>query len=385
VWASGADGGADEQARPEPDVRVGGQGQGMLTLRRYLSREIYGATLFVFVAFLALFAFFDLINELGDLGRGGYRLQHVLLFVVLSMPGHIYELFPIAVLIGTLYALSHLAGNSEYTVMRGSGFSTSMAAATLARIGIPFLILTFLFGELITPAAERAARQLKLQATSSVVAQEFKTGFWVKDERRFVNVREILPDTTLVGVRIFEFDRDYRLVSISDASRGEFMGQGAWRLHDITQTRFDAAGASAERMPEAEWKSMLTPNILSVLFVSPDRMSALNLYQYVTHLAENGQQTERYEIAMWKKIIYPFASLVMMALALPFAYMHVRSGTLGVKVFAGIMLGIFFHMLNSLFSHLGLLKNWSPLYSAILPSVAFLATAALMMWYVERK
>ena len=90
----------------------------MLTIRRYLASEIYAATLFVFVAFLALFAFFDLIHELGDLGKGDYRLQHALLYVLLSVPSHVYELFPIAVLIGTLYALAHLAANSEYTVMR---------------------------------------------------------------------------------------------------------------------------------------------------------------------------------------------------------------------------------------------------------------------------
>jgi lipopolysaccharide export system permease protein len=357
----------------------------MLTLRRYLAREIYGATLFVFVAFLALFAFFDLIAELGDLGKGGYRLQHALLMVVLSIPGHIYELFPIAVLIGCLYALSHLAANSEYTVMRGSGLSTGMAAMTLIRIGIPFVVLTYLFGELITPASERAARQMKLQATSTVVAQEFRTGFWVKDEGRFINVREILPDTTLNGIRIFEFDRDYRLVSIDEAKRGEFAGQGSWVLKDITRTRFSPAGTSVERLAEEQWKSVLTPNILSVLFVLPERMSAFDLYKYVRHLSENRQQTERYEIAMWKKIIYPFAALVMMALALPFAYIHVRSGGLGVKVFAGIMIGIFFHMLNSLFSHIGLLQNWSPFYSAIVPTILFLATATLMMWWVERK
>jgi lipopolysaccharide export system permease protein len=357
----------------------------MMTLRRYLAREIYGATSFVFVAFLGLFAFFDLINELGDLGRGGYRLQHVLLFVGLSLPGHIYELFPIAVLIGTLYALSHLASNSEYTVMRGSGLSTALAGRTLVRIGIPFVILTFVFGELITPASERAARQLKVQATSAVLAQEFRTGFWVRDERRFVNVREIMPDTTLRGVRIFEFDRDYRLVSISEAERGEFAGSGEWILRQITRTQFASSGTSIERLPQLGWKSVLTPDILSVLFVLPERMSVVNLYQYVRHLSENHQQTERYEIAMWKKIIYPFAALVMMALALPFAYIHVRSGGLGVKVFAGIMMGIFFHMLNSLFSHIGLLQNWSPLYSAMLPSVVFFGIAALMMWWVERK
>jgi lipopolysaccharide export system permease protein len=357
----------------------------MRTLDRYIAREIYGATVFVFAAFLALFAFFDLINELGDLGKGGYRLQHALLFVTLSIPSHIYELFPIAVLIGTLYALSHLASNSEYTVMRGSGFSTGQAGGTLLRIGLPFVILTLIFGELITPASERGARQLKLQATSALVAQEFRTGFWVRDEGRFVNVREILPDTTLRGVRIFEFDRQYRLVSISEAERGAFERGGNWLLSGITLTRFSAAGASIERLASMEWKSLLTPNVLSVLFVLPERMSVVNLYQYVQHLEENHQQSERYEIAMWKKIIYPFASLVMMALALPFAYIHVRSGGLGVKVFAGIMLGIFFHMLNSLFSHIGLLHNWNPLYSAALPSVVFLSVAALMMWWVERK
>ena len=357
----------------------------MLTVHRYLAREIYGATLFVFVAFLALFAFFDLIHELGDLGKGDYRLQHALGYVLLSVPSHVYELFPIAVLIGTLYALAHLAANSEYTVMRGSGLSPGGAALALARIGIVFVVLTYLVGEIVAPVTERAAQQLKLRATSAVIAQEFRTGFWVKDERRFVNVREVLLDTTLVGIRIYEFDSEYRLRSISAAERGGVAGNNVWRLRDVVRTSFGPNDTSVERLEQIEWPSLLTPDILSVLFVKPERMSAWNLYQYTRHLAENRQRTERYEIAMWKKLIYPFAVWVMMALALPFAYIHTRSGSVGVKVFSGIMLGIFFHMLNSLFSHLGLLQNWQPLFSAILPSAVFLTAAGLMMWWVERR
>lgn len=357
----------------------------MRTIRRYLAREIYGATLFVFVAFLALFAFFDLIHELGDLGNGGYRLQHALLYVLLSLPSHVYELFPVAVLIGTLYALSHLAANSEYTVMRGSGLSPRAAAAALLRIGAIFVVLTFLVGEFVAPVAERAAKQFKLRATSSMVLQEFRTGLWVKDERRFVNVRQVLPDATLADVRIYEFDGDYRLVSVSTAERGEYTERGLWRLANVVRTRFTRSEALVQRLPEIEWKSVLTPDILSVLFVLPERMSAWNLYQYTQHLAGNRQKTERYEIAMWKKLLYPFGVLVMMALALPFAYVHTRSGGVGGKVFSGIMLGIFFHMLNSLFSYLGLLQNWQPAVSAVLPSLAFLLTAGLMMWWVERR
>jgi lipopolysaccharide export system permease protein len=355
------------------------------TLRNYLAREIYGATLFVFAAFLALFAFFDLIGELTDLGKGGYRLQHALAYVALTVPSHVYELFPLAVLIGTLYTLSHLASNSEYTVMRTSGLAPWRAISTLFRIGIVFAVATLIFGELIAPISERAAKQLKLSATSSIVASEFRTGLWVKDERRFVNVREVLPDTSLSDIRVFEFDDQYRLKSISFAKSGQYLGKNMWRLREIVDTVFTSEGSSVRRVAEMDWSSALTPDILAVLFIVPDRMSAWNLYQYSRHLTENRQNAERYEIAMWKKLVYPFVSLVMMALALPFAYVHVRAGGVGVKVFAGIMLGVFFNFLNSLFSHLGLLQNWQPFFAATLPSMLFLGAATLMMWWAERR
>src|SRR5258708_36604648 len=121
-----------------------------------MAREIYGATLFVFAAFLSLFAFFDLINELTDLG-GGYRLQHALAFVALTVPSHVYELFPVVGLIGTLYALSHLAANSEYTLMRSSGLAPCRAASTLLRIGIVFPGASLVFCGQIAPCSDRAA------------------------------------------------------------------------------------------------------------------------------------------------------------------------------------------------------------------------------------
>ncbi len=92
--------------------------------------------------------------------------------------------------------------------------------------------------------------------------------------------------------------------------------------------------------------------------------------------SDNQQKTQRYEIALWKKLIYPLAVLVMMALALPFAYMQDRMGAVSVKVFAGIMLGIAFHMLNGLFSSLGVINSWPPFFSAITPSALFLLAAA---------
>ena len=355
------------------------------TLERYLGRQIYSAVGFVLLGFLALFAFFDLIKELGDLGSGEYQLRQVFTFVLLSLPTHAYELLPVAVLIGTLYVLAQLASNSEWTVMRGSGLSPARAGYTLAKIGLAFVILTFVTGEWISPNAEEQAQKVKLRAMSSLIGQDLQSGLWFKDEGAFINVREARQANSLGGVRIFEFDSNYRLRQMTAAERAEYRGGGRWMLLDVVQTQFTPEGPRTARTAEREWRSAVSPDMLDALIVRPERMSAWALHKYTQHLAGNRQKTERYEIALWKKILYPLAALVMMALALPFAYMSARAGAVGVKVFLGIMLGIFFHMLNSLFSHIGLLQNWPPFSAAVVPSAAFLAAAMLMMWWVERR
>jgi len=229
------------------------------TLRAYLAREIYASTLFVFAAFLALFAFFDMISELTDLGKGGYKLQHAIAYVALTLPSHVYELFPLAVLIGTLYALSHLAANSEYTVMRSSGLAPWRAMSTLFRIGVVFAVATLIFGELIAPVSERAAKQLKLSATSTIVAKRISHRALGERRPALRQRARSAADTTLSDIRVFEFDDQYRLKTISFAKQGRYLGKNMWRLREIVNTTFTPDGSSVERLPEMDWTSVLTP------------------------------------------------------------------------------------------------------------------------------
>ena len=357
----------------------------MKIIRRYLSAEITTSTLLVFAALLMLLALFDLIHELGEIGKGSYRLPHIFAYVLLSVPGHIYELFPIAALIGTLFALAQLVANSEYTVMRVSGVSIPRMALTLVEVGLLFSVLTFVIGEFIAPPAEQFAQQLRAKAITGVIAQEFRSGLWVKDDRSFVNVAQVLPESVLQGVKIYEFDPDHRLRRISLAQRAEYRKGNTWRLHEVVQTNFENDNMTVDRIAEADWHSVLEPGLLSVLMLVPEQMSAWALYSFVQHLRENNQQTSRHEIAFWNKLIYPFAVLVMMVLALPFAYYQQRAGGVGGKLFAGIMLGIGFWMLGRLFTYLGWLRDWPPFWSAILPTLMFLSLAMVMMWWGERR
>lgn len=358
----------------------------MKMITRYLAREILGATAVVLLAFLGLFAFFDLVNELDSVGRDGYQLYHAVIYVAMILPGRVYELMPIVVLIGTLYALTMLAKNSEITVMRAAGMSTADMLRVLGGIGLIFALITFVFGEYLAPPAERAAQQWRLIATGSPVSSQLRSGLWIKDGAVFINVRTVQPDRTMERIRVFEFDDRQKLVSISEAERGVYdTTSKIWRLTDVQQTHLFDDRTEVREVPEISWRSDLSPEILSVLIVAPERMSVATLFAYISHLRDNRQNADRFEIALWKKIIYPFASLVMMALALPFAFSHDRMGGVSVKVFLGVMLGVGFHLLNGLFSHLGVINGWQPVLAALTPSMLFLLAAAVMLMSVERR
>jgi lipopolysaccharide export system permease protein len=374
----------------------------MKIIDRYVSAEIVVSVLFALIAFLSLFAFFDLIAELPSVGRGGYQLQHAFAYVALGLPGYVYDLMPIAALIGTIYTLAQLAARSEFTIMRASGLSTAMAGWMLAKVGFVFVLITFLFGEVLAPAASAMGERLKLQAQGASISQEFRSGLWTRDVirsdglsgeivgSRFLNVRDVTPEGQLRQVRMYEFDRNFHLTATVVAERADYLGDNVWRLSDVTETEFDAKSADFSAAVETrsvesrDLVSEITPGILSVLFADPDRMSAYGLAMYTRHLAENNQNTERYEIAFWKKLFYPLAVFVMMALALPFAYLHFRSGGVSLKIFIGVMIGVCFQLINNLFSHIGLLNTWPPLTTAVLPSLTFMLVAAASLMWVQR-
>jgi len=357
----------------------------MRLLARYLGGQVLFASGFVLLALLLLFAFFDVIQELGSLGRNHYGLGQAAVVVMLNVPGHLYEILPVAALIGTLFALSRLVGNSEYAVMRVSGLSNWRVAGYFSVIGVLLSLLALVIGEYVAPWSEQMAQRYKLLATHSVVAQQFHSGLWVKDRNAFINVREVMPDNTLRNIEIYGFDPDGRLGWIRAAEQAQWRGDQTWDLQQVVETRFDADGIRATRVAHEDWQSVLNPDILSVLLVAPEQMSARTLWRYVAHLKENGQKATRYELALWSKFIGPFVIPIMMLIAMPFAIQGPRSGGTSSKIFIGILAGLGFHLLSRLFGHLGLLNDWPVVVVSVLPLLIFLAIALMGIRWVDRR
>ncbi len=366
----------------------------MKTIRRLVYREVLAAVLFVVAGFLALFFFFDFVEELSEVGRGGpnpYRLTQALLYVGLLMPSHLYELLPIAVLIGTIFVMARLAQSSEYTILRTSGLGPGRALRTLLVLGMAFTALTFAAGDYLAPAADKAAQLLRAQSQGRISIGQ--TGAWLKERQAQstynVNVSAMAPDGSMQNVRLFEADDRGFLVSITSAPRANFAG-GAWQLHQAEITRFatrtDMPRVERSTVPQLRWRTELTQEMVSVALLRPDRMSTLDLFSYIQHLEANGQTSQRYEIEFWRKVFYPLSCLVMVVLALPFAYLHFRSGTITTYVFGGVLIGISFFLLNNVFGYIGNLRNWWPWLTAAAPGLLYsLLSLGAFSWLVLRR
>ncbi len=377
----------------------------MKVLRRYFSSEIYRSVLFVLVAFLALFAFFDMMGEVRSVGRGPYRIEHAFIYVTLGLPSYAYELMPIAALIGTIYVMAQIAARSEFTVMRASSLSMLDAIRLLFRIALVLAVVTFLLGEFIGPKASDFRENFKRRIEGAAISSEFRSGLWAKDVirdpqsheivgSRFLNASRVEADGLVRGVRIYEFDKLMHMQTMISAEEARFQKEGIWNLSKVDEMRLREVEAPEDRrqialttrrsLESSQMTSEITPEIMAVLVSDPNKMSAVDLALFSRHLVENKQRNDRYEIALWTKLFYPLAVFVMMALALPFAYLQVRSGGLSLKIFIGIMIGVSFQLLNSLFSHVGLLNTWPPIMTAITPSLLFLIAAMFSLWWVER-
>ena len=373
---------------------------------RYLARQIYGAFGFILFALVALFLFFDILSELGSV-KGQYTMPLALLHVLLKAPSRISEIIPIAGLIGSIYVFAMLASQSEFTILRIAGLDMRKGLKTLAKISLPLIIFTLVMSEWLGPYTENLSDQIRMRALGSSYSSQFKTGVWVKDRLRdedgsgsvrpgvrYVNVGKIEQDNEIKNIRMYEFDVAYRLLSIRSAVSGRFDQTGTWILDNVTETRFKETkqadplnpvySAQTFIHPIVSLDSEVTPQILSVLLVSPEKMSIFSLGRFISHLADNKQDAQRHSIAFWKKVIYPFTIFVMLVLALPFAYLKVRSGSVGIKVFGGIMLGMSFQLFNSLFSNVGLLGAWPALLTALTPPLLYFVFAMVGLRWVSR-
>ena len=366
----------------------------MKTVRRLLYREIFSAVAFVAFGFLALFLFFDLVDEfqsISNLSARGYRIEHALLVVASRVPGHLYDLLPIAVLIGAIFVMARFAQSSEFTILRTGGLGPGKDLGLLLRMGWVFVALTLLLGDYVSPCAEQQGVLLKARFKGDLT--QGNTGAWLKEryegEQRAINVRALNDQSQMQDIRIQRFDSEGRWRGTLQAAKGDFDESGWWLSQvQLTELQEQEGRSTLVKRQETRlhWPSTISRDMVGAALISADGMKIWDLVLYTQHLSQNNQNAQIYEIQLWRRVFYPLSCLVMLTLALPFAYLHFRSGQIAGYVFGGVMAGISFYLLNNLFNHMGILRNWEPWITSAAPSLIYMMISlAAFGWMVLRR
>lgn len=316
----------------------------------------------------SLFAFVDFISELDDVGKGQYSIYQAAMYVLFSLPKRLYEIFPTAVLIGSLLSLGTLAGNSEFTVMRAAGVSIMRIVFSVLRAGLILLVIVALMGEFLLPVSERYAQTLRANHLGQNVSLAGKGGFWARDGQRFLYVSHVFPKMNLGKVNIYELSNDNKLKRVTRAKSAQYI-KGQWKLEDIQQTEFSDGGVQSRSIESEIWQKLLNPDLFNVVSVEPDNMSAIDLFKYSNYLKSNDLDSSHYELAFWIKIFTPISSLVMLLIAMPFIFGSQRSSGAGNRMLAGLLLGIGFYLLNRTANYVGQVYQFYPFISASAPMI----------------
>jgi lipopolysaccharide export system permease protein len=350
----------------------------MKLLDNYIFKTVLVSILAVLSVLVMLDLLTDFIREMDQVGRGNYTFFEAVIYIVLTRPTSIYRFLPLSVLLGAIIGLGILASSSELTVMRASGISLLRIIGSVMRVGLVLMLVSFSIGEFIVPHAEEYAENRRSLAISNQITLKSRFGFWARDGLSYINIRSVKSSNVMGDIYIFEFDNKHQL-RVSTHAREATYENNSWTLHDISQSRISQAGVKSTHSASAEWGTLLDPGLIDVVVVNPDQLSALSLHRYINYLEQNGQETDRYKLAFWLKVMTPLSVAVMIMLAVPFVFGPLRSVSIGQRIMVGFMTGLVFHLMNQGFAQLGLVYKVSAFLSAALPLLLFLGISLILI------
>lgn len=341
----------------------------MKILHYHIRKTVIAMTALVVLVIAGIEMFVGFLAELDDISNHGYGIKQAFIFVISSLPGNMYPLFPAAALLGCLIGLGRLANNSELIVMQAAGVSKLQIAGSVLRATLLMLLVVTALGEGLSPALKYFADNYKARANAEVSLSASDSGLWVRDGENFIHIDRALPDGKLYSILRYQFNQR-RLHTVSMAKQGIYR-DGQWVFSDITESRITQDSITTTHIDSAIWPIVLDPDFVGIANIKPDQASLSELHRYIHYLGKSGLYTKPYEFDFWKRILQPLIALVMIGLAIPFIFGPLRTATMGLRILIGVVIGFGFYTLNEFLGPFSLLYQVPPFLSAAVPLVLF--------------
>ena len=342
----------------------------MKILDKYIAKQILSAVFSVLGILVVVVGLLDLVDEIKKVGDG-YSLTLAFLYVLLNIPQNIYEVLPIATLMGSLIGLSKLSSTNELNAAKFSGLSLSKIIKITLKTGLVIVILTFLIGEFIAPQGQQIANNIKNISESTRLSMKNTDGIWIKNKSSFIHIAKVYPNNIVQEVSIYRFNEKQQLIESIYADEGNYVDR-KWVMKNITSTNFKNKNTEINNNDIASFKEFVDLDLFDIMIIKPNQMNLSQLRKYIQYLEDNSMESKKYQLAFWSKFSIPLSCLVMFLLTTPFVHSSIRSASFGQRIFIGILTGIGLFLFNQTINKLSIIINIPPFLGSFLPVIILL-------------
>lgn len=348
----------------------------MKTLDRYIGQAIINGVSIVLVIFIVLYELFAFTGETGNIGRADYTVWSAIEYSLYLVPQHVYELFPLSMLLGTMLGLGWLANHNELVIIRMAGVSLIRIIISIMKTAIVLMVLAMLIGEGIAPPLHQYASEKRVKALHGKISLNTDYGLWARDSDTYIHVKRVENDGRLIGITLYQFNDQNFIERQITAKEATFTGEH-WVLMSVTEMLRDAGNFRVLNHKSMPWKTLLDLDTVKIVAIPPDLLSVWKLNSYIKYLKNNDLEYAKYELIYWTKLFGPFTILAMVLLAVPFIFGSVRQISIGKQVLLGFLVGVSFYIVSRLIGQVSLVYGVPAMLSAILPT---LLVISITLW-----
>ena len=349
-------------------------------LDQYVSRLYLRVVGIAFVALLGLFYISTFIDASDKLFKGSVGTGIVLQLLVFRTPQFIYWVIPIATLLATLATFGLLSRTSELTVIKACGVSLYRAAAPIIILSLLWSVLLFSLDQDILARANRRAGAIDdvIRDRPSHTFSPLNRRWMIGRDGSIYHYGFFDPARhTLTSLNVYRLiPGAWKLASQTHANTAEYHDDGWTALRGWTQDF--SAGTPRERGFAKEQIALDAPQYFATEDADTDMMTAAQLRRTVEELASSGFNYLPQQVALHRKVAFPFVTFVMTLLAVPFGVTTGRRGALyGIGL--GAAIALLYWLVMSVFVAVGSAGLLPPVLAAWTPNIIVTACAAYLM------
>jgi len=349
----------------------------MRLITRYVALQVTAAILLVLAVLMGLDLVIGVLDQSGDMA-GKYTVGPAAYYTLLSLPSHLAQLLPFAVLIGCLAGLGSLASTSELVVIRAAGVSVARILWMALRPALLVTLFGLIVAEFIAPKSQQIAQSYRAMLLQKKDISVSEYGLWHREGNSFLHFNAVQPNGELFGVSMFTLDANRHLQQALFAQRAIYQGDH-WVFEDVRTTHFLDDHLEASNAPSARWETQLSPQLLNILVLNPVDLSISGLWQYVDFLKKQGSETGQYELALWNKLLQPLAIISLVLVAASIIFGPLRQSSMGARVFTGLLIGIVFRISQDMLGPASLVYGFAPILSSLTPILISLFAGIFML------